>query len=583
MKRKKGSFVLEKQILKLKKLVARKEQVILRLIEKGKKLALVAQKKEIAKLRLIKIARRLALVAREKESARRKLEKIAWKIALVAKKKEKRRRELFKKNEEEARRAASLTESIVETSDSGFLVIDHKGKVLKANRRFVRLWHIPNKILVSRDDKKLLKFVQGQLVEPALFMKKVKKLYENPTVRIHDSISFKDGRVFDRFSSPMCVSGKPVARVWSFRDITKRKKIEKEIQEQESLLENAQVIANFGSYVLDIKSGYWTSSKVLDKIFGIGEKYSRSIMGWLKVIHPDDRKMMEDYFYKEVLGKGFNFDKEYRIVKQNNGVTLWVHGKGRLEYLDKKKKPVRMIGTIQDITAGKELEQAKNEFIFLASHQLRTPLSGTKWVLETMGEDKSLSQEQKEKIDKLTVSNERLIHIVNKMLDVARVDTGKVAVIKKWVKIKELVDEVVDILKISSESNKKTIKINIAPGIKNIYCDPTLISEAIKNLLDNAINHSESGSSSITISAQEKKDNFLFSVHSKGAIDPLIIGKINKFEKFIHGCSGLNCRSIGSGLGLYITRKLIEANGGSIWLKSSVKSGTTFYFTIIKK
>jgi diguanylate cyclase (GGDEF)-like protein/PAS domain S-box-containing protein len=120
-------------------------------------------------------------------------------------------------------------------------------------------------------------------------------------------------------------------------------------------LQESQRIAGLGSYTLDLQTRRWSSSDVLDEIFGIGPQFERSIDGWIALIHPEDRKEMASYFEDEVLGRNQIFDHEYRIVRHNDRMHRWVHGRGRLER-DEAGKPVRMRGTIQDITDRKRTE-----------------------------------------------------------------------------------------------------------------------------------------------------------------------------------------------------------------------------------
>jgi diguanylate cyclase (GGDEF)-like protein/PAS domain S-box-containing protein len=138
------------------------------------------------------------------------------------------------------------------------------------------------------------------------------------------------------------VDGNPSYLLGISEDITERKQIEK-------FLHESQVIAGLGSYVLDIQAGAWTSSDVLDSLFGIDDKYVRSIEGWKKLIHPDDWVRVNHHFQDEVIRQKKPFNQEYRIIRNDDFKERWVHGLGKLEF-DAKGILLRMVGTIQDIT-----------------------------------------------------------------------------------------------------------------------------------------------------------------------------------------------------------------------------------------
>ena len=119
-------------------------------------------------------------------------------------------------------------------------------------------------------------------------------------------------------------------------------------------LQESQRIAGIGTYILDLKTMKWSSSDVLDEIFGIGPEHPRTVAGWLSIIHPDDREMMSAYLDESVHFHS-EFDREYRILRLIDRKKCWVHGRGRFE-LDEHGRPIMMRGTIQDITQRKRVE-----------------------------------------------------------------------------------------------------------------------------------------------------------------------------------------------------------------------------------
>ncbi len=121
-------------------------------------------------------------------------------------------------------------------------------------------------------------------------------------------------------------------------------------------LKEAQSVAGLGDYRFDFSNGKWTSSEILDTIFGIDESFQRTFSGWAALISPVDRQQMSDYFTNEVVGKHMRFDKEYRIIRNADKIERWVHGLGELKF-DQNNQPVSLVGTVQDITSCKRGEE----------------------------------------------------------------------------------------------------------------------------------------------------------------------------------------------------------------------------------
>jgi diguanylate cyclase (GGDEF)-like protein/PAS domain S-box-containing protein len=143
-------------------------------------------------------------------------------------------------------------------------------------------------------------------------------------------------------------------------DVTTHRQMSEWLRESEEMLRDAQTIAGIGAYRVDIGLGRWTSSEMLDQIFGIPVDYDRSLKGWAAIVHPDDREMMVNYFMNEVVGQGKPFEKEYRIVRKSDGEVRWVQGLGRLRF-DTHGRLIEMLGTVRDITERKEAELALHE------------------------------------------------------------------------------------------------------------------------------------------------------------------------------------------------------------------------------
>jgi two-component system, cell cycle sensor histidine kinase and response regulator CckA len=152
-----------------------------------------------------------------------------------------------KQVEEQFKESYSLLSATLNSTADGILVVDHSGKISGFNNRFVNLWKIPDDIITSRDDNRALAFVLDQLKDPDIFITKVRDLYEHPEEESFDVLEFKDGRIFERFSLPQRIEDRTVGRVWSFRDVTERKRAEEALKRSEDKARHSQKMETIGT------------------------------------------------------------------------------------------------------------------------------------------------------------------------------------------------------------------------------------------------------------------------------------------------------------------------------------------------
>ncbi|HUW06116.1 MAG TPA: PAS domain S-box protein [Williamwhitmania sp.] len=155
-------------------------------------------------------------------------------------------------SEENLRNSLALLEAIMQTTDNGILVVDLHGRIVKTNNRFVEMWQISDELIQMANDEKLLNFILNQLTDPNTLVEKVKYLYNHLAEESTDIINFKDGRVFERFSKAMIIGDEPIGRVWTFIDITERKKTEELLQNERTLFRTVIDLIPDAIYVKDV-------------------------------------------------------------------------------------------------------------------------------------------------------------------------------------------------------------------------------------------------------------------------------------------------------------------------------------------
>lgn len=249
--------------------------------------------------------------------------------------------------------------------------------------------------------------------------------------------------------------------------------------------------------------------------------------------------------------------------------------------LKEGKKFLGIIKILRDITHEKEVDRMKTELISIVSHQLRTPLSAVKWSVKMLldGDVGKISAEQTNILAKGYRSNERMIHLVNDLLNVSRIEEGRFQYKFVVASLEDLVDQTVNEFKYTLEEKNMNLKISKpAKALPLVRMDPSKIHVVLQNILNNAINYTPSNGS-VKISIQPKKTEIITSIKDNGmGIPPR--QQASLFTKFFRADNAVRVQIEGSGLGLFIAQNIIEKHKGKIWAESKEGKGSTFYFSL---
>jgi PAS domain S-box-containing protein len=244
-----------------------------------------------------------------------------------------------------------------------------------------------------------------------------------------------------------------------------------------------------------------------------------------------------------------------------------------------------VIGTlidVHDITREKNIEKAKTEFVSLAAHQLRTPLAGIKWTLETVLEEKeeaNIPDEIADFIKKAAEANERMVSLVNDLLNVTRIEEGRYVYDPQDVDLSKAIEE--SLKEHKEEIEKKGIKFSLKRSeeeIPLVKADKEKLILVIQNFLDNAMKYTKEGE--VSLGVEKMEDGRVKVYVSDTGVGIPEEEKKKMFNKFVRGEKVQRMETEGSGLGLFISKNIIEAHNGEIGFESEEGVGSTFFFIL---
>lgn len=297
--------------------------------------------------------------------------------------------------------------------------------------------------------------------------------------------------------------------------------------------------------------------------------------GWTKAVAPEDRKTVFTEWQVSP-EKERKFSIEFRFRKPQ-GEMRWVHA--RAAALRTESGELQgYVGTVEDITERRMVDQMKDEFVSVVSHELRTPLTAIHGSLGLLagGALGPLSEKGQRMVDIAVQNTDRLVRLINDILDIERMQSGRVTMAKAACDAAELMTQTVEVMQ--AMAGKAGVTLSAHPQSIRLWADPDRLIQTLANLLSNAIKFSPPGGR-VWLTVQCQKDHALFRVKDQGRGIPA--DKLESiFERFQQVDSSDARKKGGTGLGLAICRSIVQQHGGRIWAESTPGTGSAFFFTL---
>jgi len=372
-------------------------------------------------------------------------------------------------------------------------------------------------------------------------------------------------------------------------DVTELKSVERANEQHKERLRRGQFYANIGTWEWNIPSGalYW--SERIAPLFGYPEgDLETSYENFIGAVHPDDRQMVTDAV-NACIERDIPYEVEHR-VKWPDGSIRWLLERGDVSR-NADGSPLQMLGVVQDITERKRAEQAlidardeadhanqaKSEFLSSMSHELRTPMNAILGFSQLMEYDDALPGEHQDNVHEILKAGYHLLELINEVLDLSKIESGSIDLSLEPVEVCPVVDECIGLM--SPLADKRNIHIShTGLGGVAVRADRTRLKQALLNLLSNAIKYNREGGGVKLDVEHGDPDRLRIRVTDTGQGIPA--GRLSELFQPFNRLGAENGQVEGTGIGLTITRRIVEMMGGSVGAESEAGVGSSFWIEL---
>ncbi len=504
------------------------------------------------------------------------------------------------REQEKTLKVLTLSEStmraVIESSIDGIIVKDENFNITNINRSFMKIWELDEDLCNQTDRFELVEHCKKKVVNPIEFAENL-EIITRENKEHWDYIYFKNGRVIEQLFEPLIINGETRGNLWSFRDITKRKKLEKSLETSEELYK--RLINKLPDGILVYENGKRIVANEAALNFSARKLKSYNIGDSLK-IHPDYRQVVD-----ERISKLLNEETEVDFLEQK--ILLDDGTEGEVEvagFSFKEEDSLYVTAIIRDIADRKrihklemdileksillshaeEYNKLKTQLFSTVSHELKTPLNiilgGIQLLQDKLEKNPndinsgfSISSVGKY-LKSMKQNCYRLLRLINNFIDMNKIESGFFKLDLENKNIIEIIENIT--LSVVSYVESKGISIIFDTEVeeKVIACDEDKLERVILNLLSNAIKFTNPGGS-IQVNIYDRGNSLIISVKDSGfGIPKDMHSKI--FEPFTQGDSLLRRRAEGSGIGLSLVKSLVELHGGKVSINSELGKGSEF-------
>jgi PAS domain S-box-containing protein len=476
-----------------------------------------------------------------------------------------------KRAEETLRESEEKYRALIETTGTGYVIMDTQGRVVDANAEYV--WLAGHRALQEILGRRVTEWTAPH--DRARNAEAVRRCAELGFVRDLE-IEYVDGEgkcTPVEVDATIVPAAGGVRIVGLCRDISERKRVQQALQESEEryrdLAENAaeliQSVSQEGQFLYVNRAWRETLGYSMEEV-------TRIKLG--NVIAPELLPQCQEVFAKVRRGEAANDVETVFVAK--TGKRVAVRGSVSCRLVDGKHDVTN--GIFRDITARLEIEKMKDEFVSTVSHELRTPLTSIRGALGllTAGVLNAEPAKARRMLEIAVANTDRLIRLINDILDIERIESGRVKLEKRSCPTASLMVQAMN--SVREVADRAGVKLELFPISTSVLADPDRVVQALTNLLGNAIKFSPS-SSTVTLRATPQQSEMLFEVKDQGRGIPADkLGVI--FERFQQVDASDGREKGGTGLGLAICRSIVDQHGGRIWAESELGKGSSFYFTL---